>query len=87
MKTFAGAICLAAIASANATAQTADTSGVAPFIAQYEAAWKGMRIGNSEIQLTRGAELGTYMWQLRRPASNVVLGRNRPLICEANCFA
>jgi hypothetical protein len=62
MKTFAGALLLAAIASANAAAQTADTSGVAPFIAQYEAAWKGMRIGNSEIQLTRGAEPGTYMY-------------------------
>ena len=62
MKTFAGAIFLLGLASAGATAQTADTSGVAPFIAQYEAAWKGMRIGNSEIQLTRGAELGTYMY-------------------------
>ena len=62
MKTFAGAIFLLGLASAGATAQTADTSGYAPFIAQYEAAWKGMRIGNSEIQLTRGAELGTYMY-------------------------
>jgi hypothetical protein len=62
MKTFAGALFLAALASADATAQTSDTSGVAPFIAQYEAAWKGMTIGTSEIQLTRGAELGTYMY-------------------------
>jgi hypothetical protein len=62
MKTLAGALFLAAIASVDAAAQTQDTSGVAPFIAQYEAAWKGMTIGTSEIQLTRGAELGTYMY-------------------------
>jgi hypothetical protein len=62
MKTFAGALLLAAIASADATAQTSDATGVAPFIAQYEAAWKGMTIGTSEIQLTHGAEVGTYMY-------------------------
>jgi Protein of unknown function (DUF3108) len=62
MKTFAVTLFLFSIASANAAAQTADTSGVAPFIAQYEAAWKGMTIGTSEIQLTRGAEVGTYMY-------------------------
>src|SRR5450432_4208441 len=62
MKTLAGALFLAAIASVDAAAQTQDTTGVAPFIAQYEAAWKGMTIGTSEIQLTRGAELGTYMY-------------------------
>jgi Protein of unknown function (DUF3108) len=62
MKTLAGALFLAAIASVDAAAQTQDTTGIAPFIAQYEAAWKGMTIGTSEIQLTRGAELGTYMY-------------------------
>jgi hypothetical protein len=62
MKTLAGTLFLAAIASVDAAAQTPDTTGVAPFIAQYEAAWKGMTIGTSEIQLTRGAELGTYMY-------------------------
>jgi hypothetical protein len=62
MKTLAGAIFLAAIASTNAAAQTSDTTGVEPFIAQYEAAWKGMSVGTSEIQLTRGAEPGTYLY-------------------------
>jgi hypothetical protein len=62
MKKLAGALFLAAIASVDAAAQAPDTTGVAPFIAQYEAAWKGMTIGTSEIQLTRGAELGTYMY-------------------------
>ena len=62
MKKLVGALFLAAIASADAAAQAPDTTGVAPFIAQYEAAWKGMTIGTSEIRLTRGAELGTYMY-------------------------
>jgi hypothetical protein len=62
MKTLAGAILLAAMASTDAVAQAPDTSGVAPFIAQYEAAWKGMTVGTSEIQLTRGAEPGHYMY-------------------------
>ena len=62
MNIFAGSLFLAAIASVNAAAQTPDTTGVAPFIAQYEAAWKGITVGTSEMQLTRGAELGTYMY-------------------------
>jgi hypothetical protein len=62
MKILAGALFLAATASAAAAAQTPDTTGVAPFIAQYEAAWKGIMVGTSEIQLTRGAEPGTYMY-------------------------
>jgi hypothetical protein len=62
MKTLAGALFLLGLASASAMAQTSDAGGVAPFIAKYEAAWKGMTIGTSEIQLTRGAEPGRYMY-------------------------
>jgi hypothetical protein len=62
MKTFACALFLLGLASGNATAQSQDTTGLEPFIAQYEAAWKGMTVGTSEIQLTRGTELGTYMY-------------------------
>src|SRR6202012_2176012 len=62
MKTFAGALLLSGLASGNANAQAQDTTGLEPFIAQYEAAWKGMAVGTSEIRLTRGAELGTYMY-------------------------
>jgi hypothetical protein len=62
MKKLAGALFLAAIACVDAAAQTPDTTGVAPFIAQYEAAWKGMTVGTSEIQLTRGADPGHYMY-------------------------
>jgi hypothetical protein len=62
MKTLVGGLFLLGLASTNAVAQSSDATGVEPFIAQYEAAWKGMTIGTSEIQLTRGAELGTYMY-------------------------
>ena len=62
MKTLAGSFFLLGFASTNAAAQTPDTTGVEPFIAQYEAAWKGMSVGTSEIQLTRGAEPGTYLY-------------------------
>jgi hypothetical protein len=62
MKTFAGALLVSGLASGNANAQAQDTTGLEPFIAQYEAAWKGMAVGTSEIRLTRGAELGTYMY-------------------------
>jgi hypothetical protein len=66
MKVFAGALFLLVLASANAAAQTPETSGIAPFIAKYEAAWKGMTIGTSEIRLTHDAEPGhyTYVWTI-----------------------
>jgi len=62
MKMFAGALLLAGMASANAVAQTPDETGIAPFIAHYEAAWKGISVGTSEIQLTRGTEPGQYLY-------------------------
>jgi hypothetical protein len=62
MKMFAGALFLAVMASAHAAAQTAGETGIAPFIAHYEAAWKGISVGTSEIQLTRGTEPGEYLY-------------------------
>jgi Protein of unknown function (DUF3108) len=62
MKMFAGALLLAVMASANAVAQTPDETGIAPFIAHYEAAWKGISVGTSEIQLMRGTEPGQYLY-------------------------
>jgi hypothetical protein len=66
MNTSTGALFLAitayAGASASAFAQTPDDAGIAPFIAHYEAAWKGISVGTSEIQLTRGTEPGTYLY-------------------------
>ena len=66
MKAFTGALALAIAAStaaaAPASAQTPGDSGIAPFIAHYEAAWKGISVGTSEIQLTQGTEPGHYLY-------------------------
>ncbi len=62
MKIFAGALCLAVMASADAAAQSAAASGIQPFIAHYEASWKGISVGTSEIRLTHGAEPGQYLY-------------------------
>jgi hypothetical protein len=56
-----GATAARAAQSAGA-AQFADDAGIAPFIAHYQADWKGISIGTSDIQLTRGAEPGQYMY-------------------------
>jgi len=62
MKMFAGALLFASFASTHAAAQTPSEPGIAPFIAHYEAAWKGISVGTSEIQLTRGTEPGEYLY-------------------------
>lgn len=62
MKMIAGALCLAAMAAAAAAAQTPAESGIEPFIAHYEASWKGISVGTSEIELTRGNEPGQYLY-------------------------
>lgn len=67
---FAGALFLAASAGAAAQtpppgpapAQAPEDAGIAPFIAHYEASWKGISIGTSEIQLTHGTEPGQYLY-------------------------
>jgi Protein of unknown function (DUF3108) len=56
------AIMVAAAAATSAFAQTPGESGIAPFIAHYEAAWKGISVGTSEIQLTQGTEPGHYLY-------------------------
>jgi hypothetical protein len=62
MKMFAGALVLVVIASVRAEAQTPGEPGIAPFIAHYEASWKGISVGTSEIRLTQGAESGQYLY-------------------------
>jgi hypothetical protein len=62
MKMFAGALFLAVMASADAAAQTPGETGIAPFVAHYLADWKGISVGTSEIQLTRGTEPGQYLY-------------------------
>ncbi len=52
-----------------ALAAAADEAGIAPFIARYQADWKGISIGTSDIQLTRGVEPGQYLytWTITPP--------------------
>jgi Protein of unknown function (DUF3108) len=76
MKMLAGALFLAAIASTDAAAQTSapqtsapapaprvsGETGIAPFVAHYQADWKNILVGTSEIQLTHGTEPGHYLY-------------------------
>jgi hypothetical protein len=43
-------------------ASEADDAGIAPFIAHYQADWKGISVGTSDIQLTQGAGPGQYLY-------------------------
>ena len=53
----------AAVASAAyAVVPAADESGIAPFIAHYEASWKGISVGTSDIQLIKGDDPGHYQY-------------------------
>jgi hypothetical protein len=45
-----------------AAAPAGDEAGIAPFIAHYQADWKGISIGTSEIQLTKSDEPGRYQY-------------------------
>jgi hypothetical protein len=56
------AIAASAGACADAFAQAPGGAGIEPFIAHYQADWKGISVGTSEIQLTRGGEPGTYLY-------------------------
>jgi Protein of unknown function (DUF3108) len=47
---------------AYAAVPAADESGIAPFIAHYEASWKGISVGTSDIQLITGDEPGHYQY-------------------------
>lgn len=70
MRMFASALFLAASTGAAAQtpppgpapAQMPEDAGIAPFIAHYEASWKGISVGTSEIQLTHGTEPGQYLY-------------------------
>jgi hypothetical protein len=62
MKMCVGALSLAAMVSTAAAAQTPAETGIQPFVAHYEASWKGISVGTSEIELTRGTEPGQYLY-------------------------
>jgi hypothetical protein len=48
--------------AASGAASAADDAGIAPFIAHYQADWKGISVGTSDIKLTQGAEPGQYLY-------------------------
>jgi hypothetical protein len=61
MKIPMAAIMLGFAAQASA-APAGDESGIAPFVAHYQADWKGIGIGTSDLQLERGPEPGHYLY-------------------------
>ena len=62
MKTPAAALFLACAAAANAAAEAPGDAGIAPFVAHYQADWKGISVGTSDIKLAQGAEPGHYLY-------------------------
>jgi hypothetical protein len=58
----ASATTLLANSVAAGAAQAADDAGIAPFTAHYQADWKGISIGTSDIQLAQGAGPGQYLY-------------------------
>ncbi|MDP9010207.1 MAG: DUF3108 domain-containing protein [Pseudomonadota bacterium] len=57
------------MAAANATggspataAPAGDEAGISPFVAHYQADWKGISIGTSDIELTKGDGPGRYQY-------------------------
>jgi hypothetical protein len=57
------AIAVSTAALSAGAAPAVDDAGIAPFIAHYQADWKGISVGTSDIQLTRGVEPGQYMYK------------------------
>lgn len=43
-------------------APAVDEPGIAPFVAHYQADWKGITVGTSDLQLAQGAEPGHYLY-------------------------
>jgi hypothetical protein len=52
----------AASGAAASAAPAADDAGIAPFIAHYQADWKGISVGTSDIQLMQRAEPGQFLY-------------------------
>ena len=55
-------LAIAASGAASGAASAADDAGIAPFIAHYQADWKGISVGTSDIKLTQGVEPGQYLY-------------------------
>jgi Protein of unknown function (DUF3108) len=58
------ALSLAIMAGATAAAQTpsAADAGIAPFAAHYQADWKSINVGTSDLELKQDAESGHYLY-------------------------
>jgi hypothetical protein len=50
------------LAAQGSAAPVDDESGIAPFAAHYQADWKGISIGTSDLQLAQGTEPGRYLY-------------------------
>jgi hypothetical protein len=48
--------------AAHAAEGAAPASSLQPFVAHYEASWKGISVGTSDIQLNAGSEPGHYLY-------------------------
>jgi hypothetical protein len=62
MTALRAALLLTCVASAHAGAQTPNNTGIAPFVAHYQADWKGISVGTSDIKLEQGTEPGHYLY-------------------------
>jgi hypothetical protein len=62
MRELAAALLLTGAACANAGAEAPGDTGLAPFVAHYQADWKGISVGTSDIQLAQGPEPGHYLY-------------------------
>lgn len=50
------------LAAQSSGAPVGDEPGIAPFVAHYQADWKGISVGTSDLQLAQGAEPGHYLY-------------------------
>lgn len=62
MKILTGVTLAALAGAAHAAVQAPTENAVQPFVAHYQADWKGISVGTSDIQLTQGPEPGHYLY-------------------------
>src|SRR5258708_4526291 len=55
-------IVTASATAAQGNGRAGDEAGIAPFAAHYQADWKGISIGTSDIQLSTGDQPGHYQY-------------------------
>jgi hypothetical protein len=61
MKFIMAAIMLG-FAAQSLAAPAREEAGIAPFVAHYQADWKGISVGTSDLKLVQGAEPGHYLY-------------------------